>query len=299
MKRIPPFRDRSALAAGIAACAALAAGCAGQPADVDGSAGMLAITVDNRLLGFDPARPGIVRTQVHMSGLGAGESLLAIDVRPADGRLYGATSTGRLVIIDPSNGAVRGTGSSQFRGLLKGREIGFDFNPVVDRIRVVDETGANLRLHPDTGGVVDADPRTAGMQPDGPLAYAPEDPNEGKPVRVTGAAYTRAAGAKWTTNYAIESAQGMLVTQGSREGDAPAKPPVTPNAGRLFTIGPLGVATGDAVGFDIAHDSMTAYASFTSRSGAVLYSVNLDTGAATRIGAIGRGEPVRGIALTR
>jgi len=47
-----------------------------------------------------------------------------------------------------------------------------------------------LRLHPDTGNVVDADAKAPGVQIDVPLACAMEDVNEGKPARIVGAAYT-------------------------------------------------------------------------------------------------------------
>ena len=46
-------------------------------------------------------------------------------------------------------------------------EWGFDFNPTVDRIRVVNDRGANLRLHPDTGAQVDGNADQPGLQPDG------------------------------------------------------------------------------------------------------------------------------------
>jgi hypothetical protein len=34
-----------------------------------------------------------------------------------------------------------------------------DFNPVVDRIRIMSDAGQNLRVHPDTGAVVADSPR--------------------------------------------------------------------------------------------------------------------------------------------
>jgi hypothetical protein len=282
-----------------AATCVLAAGCASTEPGPTRPETILAITSGNALLSFNAGRPQVVLSRVQVGGLEAGESITAIDIRPANGRLFGATSTGRLLTIDPKSGTAQQVGTARFASFTKDREIGFDFNPVVDRIRVVDEAGTNLRLHPDTGAVVDADPKADGVQVDGRLGYAMEDRHEGQPARVTGAAYTRGAGAKATTNYAIDSAQDMLVTQGSREGDPPAKAPVTPNAGRLFTIGWLGVTAGDYVGFDIAPGTSAAYATFSQGAGAVFYSINLETGAATRIGPVGAGEQVRGIAIAR
>ena len=44
-----------------------------------------------------------------------------------------------------------------FAPLLDGTEFGVDFNPQVDRLRVVSNSGQNLRLHPDTGAVAAVD----------------------------------------------------------------------------------------------------------------------------------------------
>ena len=74
----------------------------------------------------------------------------------------------------------------------------------------------------------------------------------------------------------------MLATQGSAGGT------VSPNTGQLFTVGALGVASNDNVGFDIARDG-TVYATFTQPGTGTtrLYSVDLTTGAATLIGVVG------------
>jgi hypothetical protein len=66
----------------------------------------------------------------------------------------------------------------------------------------------------------------------------------------------------------------------------------------LFTIGPLGVASTDAVGFDISPTG-TPFVTLTSAGagGSTLYTINLQTGAATRLGAIGGGEILRGLTV--
>ena len=48
-------------------------------------------------------------------------------------------------------------GAPAFTPALSGTAFGFDFNPTVDRIRVVSDTGQNLRLNPDTGAVAAVD----------------------------------------------------------------------------------------------------------------------------------------------
>ena len=88
-----------------------------------------------------------------ISGLQSGETILAIDFRPATGQLYGLGSTSRLYVINPMTGAARMIGATPFTTALSGTIAAFDFNPTVDRIRVVTNTGQNLRLNPETGGL--------------------------------------------------------------------------------------------------------------------------------------------------
>jgi hypothetical protein len=154
-----------------------------------------------------------------------------------------------------------------------------------------------MRLHPETGAQVDSDPAAPGVQADPVLAYAFNDVNAGKAPRVTAAAYTyNTRDEKITTNYAIDSNFGTLVTQGSKEGTQPA---VSPNTGQLRTVGPLGVADFKRAHFDIADINNAAYAALTGADGrqARFVEINLDTGAATPLGTIGQGEAIRGIAI--
>ncbi len=180
---------------------------------------------------------------------------------------------------------------------MNGKAIGFDFNPVVDRIRLVNDSGQNMRLHPETGAVVDADAKMDGLQIDGALAYAAADRNSGQKPNITAAAYTNnMAGAQATTNYAIDTKLGVLVTQGSREG---VNPPVSPNTGQLFTVGALGVSTDGWVGFDIASNGGNAFAAITpaGSSSARFYWLDLNSGAAKMLGTIGGGEAISAIAI--
>ena len=65
-------------------------------------------------------------------------------------------------------------------------------------------------------------------------------------------------------------------------------PAVSPNTGRLFTVGSLGIDFGSFGGFDILSSNGvdTAFAA----SGSSLYSINLSTGAATTLGTIDGGN---------
>ena len=256
-----------------------------------------AVTSSNQLLSFNAGRPGEVMNRKAITNLRPGENMLGIDFRPADGKLYALGSTGRLYTIDPSSGMASQVGSGTFALALGGNNFGFDFNPAADRIRVVSDSGQNLRLHPDSGAVVDADAKMDGIQPDGQLTYAAADKHAGSKPIIVAAAYTNSvAGAKATTNFAIDAASGMLVTQGSREGMTPA---VSPNSGQLFTVGPLGINTSGMVSFDIAAKSGTAYTSLTP-SGATasgFYWIDLQTGKASLIGTVGGGQSITAFAI--
>lgn len=105
----------------------------------------------------------IVGTPVNITGLQIGESILAIDYRPATGILYGVGSTSRLYILNPLTGAARAVSSTAFTPAISGAIAGFDFNPTVDRIRLITKSGQNLRINPENGTVVAVDGNINGV----------------------------------------------------------------------------------------------------------------------------------------
>lgn len=259
-----------------------------------------ALTTGNRLIRFNAGQPGRLLSSVALSGLRPGEEILGIDFRVAPGKLYALGRTGsesRLLLVDPASGKVSQVGSNPLFTPLIGSEFGFDFNPTVDRIRVVSDTGQNLRLHPDTGEVVDADPASPGLEIDTPLAYDKTDRNAKLRPAIVAAAYTyNKKNEKITTNFAIDARAGTLVIQGSPEGD---RPMVSPNTGRLRTVKPLGIGAAERVGFDIADLTGAAFISVTRPGGnrSTFHLVDLATGRTTLLGTIGGSEAVRGISF--
>ena len=101
---------------------------------------------------------------------------------------------------------------------------------------------------------------------------------------------------KLTTNFALDRALGTLVMQGSREG---VQPVVSPNTGRLTTIGPLGLGPFSDAAFDISDLSNAAYAAIRVQATGPtqLYSVDLVSGRATLVGTVDGGAPLRGLAI--
>ncbi len=274
------------------------AGCttmAPEPEGMERAEKAVAVTASNKLLKFNAGRPGRILATLNITGLQPSETLLGIDYRVAKDQLYALGSSGRLYTINEDTAAATVVGMP-FAVKLEGTQFGFDFNPTVDRIRVVSNTGQNLRLHPDTGAVVDSNTTMEGVQTDGKLTYATGDLNFGKSPMAVGAAYSyNKADTKITTNFALDAATGALVTQGSREGVMPA---VSPNTGQFFTIGSLGMAFNNA-SFDIQALSDVAFAALNSDGSMASRWVTIDlkTGAAKSLGSIGGGERVVGIAL--
>lgn len=155
----------------------------------------------------------IVGNAVNISGLQTGESIVAIDYRPATGILYGVSSQSRLYILNPLTGAARAVSSTPFTPAIAGGIAGFDFNPTVDRIRLVTKSGQNLRLNPDDGTVVGTDSPINGVAD----------------AVTTEVAYTNnTSGATTTEMFNIDVANARLYKQ-------------DPNPGTLTIVGSLGL----------------------------------------------------------
>jgi 3D (Asp-Asp-Asp) domain-containing protein len=257
---------------------------------------LVALSSNDQLLTFDSANPQRILDSVTVRGLRRGEDLVGIDFRPADGRLYGVSDRDRVYVIDIDTGAAAAVGTGLAVG-LRGQGFGVDFNPVVDRLRLVSDSNQNLRINPNDGASVDGDPALAGIQGDTDLAYAPGDAMEGRAPDVVAAAYTNNfLGTTTTTLYGLDARGNTLVRQGGL--NVPPGTP-SPNGGQLFTVGALGINIDRSVGFDIAADG-TAFASVRGRDGrsrGQLVSINLDTGAATVVGRIGNGQTIEGLAV--
>jgi uncharacterized protein DUF4394 len=216
------------------------------------------LTTDNRIVTFDTAAPGQLLSSVQVVGLQAGESLLAIDNRPLTGALYGLGSTSRAYRVD-STGQATQVGPT-LSPALSGTAFGIDFNPVSDQLRIVSDNDQNMRWDPNTGVIVGND---MPLSPLGDVVAVAYTNNDNDPTTATGL-------------FGIDSVMDSLV----------AMP--TPSAGIVVTVGPLGVDASDRAGLDVPLGaSTTAFASLTVAGVSQLYRVNLDTGAATLVGAIG------------
>jgi|GEM_PF-5230643 len=209
---------------------------------------IVALTPEQTLYTFTSERPDDILTVVAITGLQAGEQVVAIDVRPATGELYGLTST-RLYKLNPTTGAA--TTPVVLSQALTGTRFGIDFNPVPDRLRVVSDTDTNIRINQNNGTVT----------VDTPVAYVGGDLSVGKNPQIVAAAYTNndTNAATLTTLFVLEqelynskqlvdatTAQALsLVRQGGPDG-IPA-----PDLGGLTTIGAFGRDGVTVRGFDV------------------------------------------------
>ena len=241
------------------------------------------VDATNNLIAFGALTPGTRISQVAITGLAVGETIVGIDFRPADDNLYAVSSTSRLYTINTTTGAATAVNGGALSVALSGTAFGVGFNPQVDRLRIHTNTDQNLRVNQT------ATPPAVTV--DGALAYLTGDPNFGADPNVVGTAYTlsvRPAPVS-TELYGIDAALDILV-----ELDLP-------NAGSLATVGPLTFNTTDDVGFDIAGDTDVAYASLTPSATPTdpsrLYTINLRSGLATIVGQIGHPTPLRSIAV--
>ena len=257
---------------------------------------LLAVTASMELIRFQAKQPRQILQRQRIRGLPADQQLVGIDFRVARGVLYALSRQGQLYTLDVQNATLHPVGSAAMS--LPVGSFGLDFNPTVDRLRVVGPGGLNLRLHPDTGQVVDGDPAQPGVQTDGKLHYAPGDAYAGRQPDLAAAAYTyNQHNDKLTTNYAIDKTLGTLVVQGSLEGTQPV---ISPNTGQLHTIGTLGLgALADASLdiSDVSNQALAAVRGISTSAVTSLYQIDLATGRAAALGIVGEGEALLGIAI--
>lgn len=250
-----------------------------------------ALTRDGALLAFDSKSPGIIRRHLRLSGVAPTQTLRGLDFRPASGELYAlgynpSTGQSRLYVINLSNGAANAVGNGPVTLPSGMGNIGMDFNPVTDRIRVTGSNNYNLRLNPVTGLLEATDTNQA---------FATGDAHTGTNPAVGTIAYNNSnPGANSTILYAYDDSLNVLIVQS------------LPNNGALHTVGNSGITVNLAdpsSDLDIAIDPVSgvnnAYLAANTGTETVdnFYSINLLSGAATLIGKIGIGFAVNDIAV--
>jgi hypothetical protein len=235
---------------------------------------LLGLMSGNQLVSFASNNPNQVKM---MRVTGVDGKLLAIDQRPANGLIYGLSDKSQLYTINPSTG-VATLVSRLAKPLAEDAKVSIDFNPVPDRLRVVDSNGNNFRINVDTGEVTT----------DKPLAYIPEDPNTGKMPRIAAIAYTNAfAGPPSPAGVTPPSRTSQMFNLDTKLNALVQQNP--PNEGRLKTIGSVEMNLDSRIGLDIFSPKMGDNTAFVV-SDSMLYSINLANGKANSLGSVGQGR---------
>ncbi len=277
-----PFKTMTAaLAAGtvlsaLTLTAAPSAGAASAKAcGTDRAAGLeaVALTANGKLLCLDVDDPARARTIGTVSGLDSGAELIGIDYRPENGKLYGIAKNGGIYTISAKN--AKATKVATMSEALSGASFGVDFNPTVDRLRIISDTGQNLRVDVSSGATTK----------DGGLTNPVPPPGMGttEAAGVTAAAYTNndkiAKTDTATTLFDLDTALDRAAIQ------SPA------NAGNLAATGKLGINAAAASGFDIYSTlkngqsrSNVGYAALSNGTRSSLYKVDLLDGCLNSLG---------------
>jgi hypothetical protein len=239
---------------------------------------LIALTEPGQIVSVNRSAPETIVSTQNVSGLKDSDSLIGIDYRPADGKLYAVGALGNIYTIDPTTGiasfkiALQGGGFSNISGdpML----MSVDFNPAADRLRIVGNDGQNLRINVDTGATII----------DGTI-------NGGSSPLITSVAYSNSFATTGTTQlFDIDIQNDRLYLTNA-------------NAGTLQDFAPLGVDATGSSGFDIDGVNNMGYAALNVGGSLQLYALDLSKigtsdSAATVIGKLPSSiKAIRGIAL--
>ncbi|MEV6956079.1 DUF4394 domain-containing protein [Streptomyces sp. NPDC051183] len=249
--------------------------------DHKGGLSAIGLTGDQRLVELDVNKPSKTWSLGKVSGLSGDTKLVGIDFRVQNEKLYGVGNRGGIYTLNTMN--AQATKVSQLTVALAGTTFGVDFNPAANRLRVISNTGQNLRHNIDDP----AAPLTTTV--DGTLTNPTTPPSTA--MGVTGAAYTNndLNTATATTLFDLDTMADRISLQ------SPA------NAGTLAPTGSLGVSADLDAGFDIYFNAAAGtnygFAAIGTAGSYRLYSVDLLTGKATNKGAFPKKYQVTDLAL--
>lgn len=261
-------------AASVSAVAAVLA--AATPA---AAATVFGLVGNDRIVTFNAANPGAITSNFAIAGLGAGEVLTGIDIRPLDGLIYTVSTSGNVYRLTRGLGsyaaALTGVVTTfPFPGTkvtITGNNFGIDFAPF-DRIRLVSDLDQSLRINPLNGGAAIDAPVNNGAG--------------GRPYDLVGVAFANGS-PPGGAFYGIDGPSSSLLRGGLLGAYT------NTNLGGT-TFDPLGISLNSSsrVGFDILFSGGVNRAFLSADDS--FYGVDLNTGRASLIGGIGIAN-IRGI----
>ena len=207
--------------------------------------------------------------------------------RPVTGDLVGFAD-GMVMTIDPMSGEQTDTGATFMDAdIAEGADVAFDFNNAIDAVRAVSSNGDNLVYFPE--GFGDGDEKANSVRRFTNAAYTEGDAGAGETPAIFANAYTNAINGKTaesTAQYALDANADALVTLANNEGT-------------LATVGKITVDGSEVDitnrgGFDIVSpeegtDEAYAILQIEGEENASLYTIDLSSGAATKLSDLGMG----------
>ena len=193
------------------------------------------------LVRFDTAAPGEAQVRLITGLETSGEKAIGLDTRPATGELFLVTTpvgvmSGSSVItrsyrLDPET-ALATFVAALAGGVVPGAgdwQTGVDFNPVVDRLRLVNASNENYRINPNSGLLTGNDSNLTFTAPaTGPVTAVAYDRNV-----APGPPGTIAPPGTLTTLYGVDVGSDRLSVQGGINGAGPGGA----NGGAITPIG--------------------------------------------------------------
>jgi hypothetical protein len=271
-------------AAGIGAGVESKGGGLGGGARVPGGLKAIGLTADGRLVVFRVDKPGAAVPLGKVGGLKGDTRLVGIDYRVQNNKLYGVGDKGGIYTLREVG--AKATKVSQLTVALQGEAYGVDFNPAANRLRVISDTGQNLRHNLDDP---QGAPAAGATSVDGTLTNPPVPPaTAGATAQgVTGAAYTNndLDATTATTLFDLDTTQDQVSVQ------SPA------NAGNLAPTGKLGVDAPPRSGFDIHSSARSGVNAGYAVTGTRVFSINLLTGKVSSTGSFAKGRQVVDLAI--
>jgi hypothetical protein len=168
-----------------------------------------------------------------------GDNIIEIDFRPADGRLYAVSDTGRIYTVNLSStnfGATTLVSTTNPRLTTGFGGAVMDFNPVLNALRLVGQNDQNLAVVNQNGGNLNA------VAAQTRLAYVAGDVSAGADPEITAGAYTNNVnGAANTLFYMVDHDKDTFVTIQDKNATGSSNT----GGGRLQTIGPIVDAQGN------------------------------------------------------
>lgn len=246
------------------------------------------------------ATPTLVDTgdTLTFNGLMDGERVLGLDIRTTsleEGKDTGyvLTSASRVaaVIDNATDPTVLDLAEAVTLSVpLSGTQFGVDFNPRADLLRILSDTAQNLRVNLQEGRELAGEARAAGF------AFVDGTPRVTSTApQIVATAYRASNPGGGRFQYALDARDSSLARV------------AVPNDGALVRVGALGVtlpvngAGAAEQSFDIvpAGSGEIGLAALRTAGATVstLYTINLDTGAATAVGPIGDAGVVNAITL--